>query len=531
MIRNLSLKASKILASAAAILALGISPGWAADDDAPLPGSPTFTRDVAPILYKNCAECHRPGEIGPMSLLSYDEVRPWAKSIHKAVADRQMPPWHADPGYGPFLDERRLSDREIALITKWAESGAPQGDPKDLPQVPKLSTGEWTLGEPDYIIEFDSVTIPAEGPDQFKNLIHQTDFPEDKWVTAVEIEPSNRTVVHHVILWQVGEDGTPTPSGWLGAWAAGATERPFPEGTGRLLEKGSRIMADMHYHPSGKEGTDRTRVGLHFADKEVEKELVNLWVINTEFAIPAGDPNYEAHATHTFNQDSIILALTPHMHYRGKDFVYTLTRPDGKKEELLKVSRYDFNWQTTYQFKEPLEVPKGSRIDCVAHWDNSANNPANPDPNKTVRFGNESYDEMMIGFVDYVVKEGVRPKGGDDDLIRAKITELVNLYPGEVYELKVPNGPPGTPPQLNAIHLPREGEGGWYIKFGPIVGKAPLTQIKWDGDAFECLMSIPNQGEQTLKGKKDPTTGALLFTMSDGPGAGFPLRANPSKAE
>ncbi len=458
---------------------------------------PTYSKDVAPIMNTNCVACHRPGASGPMSLTSYEEIRPWVKAILKNVSEGVMPPWHADKGFGPFTNDRSLSEDEIDTIVKWAKAGAPEGNKSDLPPMPEFPSGEWILGEPDFVVNFDEVALPATGSDQFHNLVGKTDFPEDKWITGIEIQPGDSKVVHHVILWQ-GQQGN--PNGWIGAWAAGADPETLPEGTARLLKQGQPIVGDMHYHLYGEETKDRTRVGLHFADKkDVEKELVNLWVMNAEFRIPAGDPNYEATSTFTFGQDSTILTLTPHMHYRGKDFSYTLTLPDGTKKDLLKVSRYDFNWQTGYEFEQPVDAPKGSKIDCVAHWDNSTNNPHNPDPTKDITFGPESYDEMMIGFVDYVVKDGVSPKPDTTaNPVLAKMQELAAAHPGEIFKVMIQQSEAKL--EESAMHLPKTGDGGWFVKIGSIVGRAPIKDIVWTGTSFTAVAHVPGQDPMQLSG-------------------------------
>lgn len=386
--------------------------------------------------------------------------------------------------------------------------------------MPELPKGDWMLGEPDYSFAFDEVEVTGGGPDLFHDFEHGTDFDEDRWVKAIEILPGNRQVVHHVILWQGGASA----QGWLDGWAAGNRPTVFPEGTGRMLKKGTTIIGDMHYHPTETTETDRTRVGLHFAKAgEIEKEITNLWVMNAEFAIPAGDPNYEARSSYTFPQDAHILTITPHLHYRGKDFAYKMTYPDGRVDDLLKVSKYDFNWQTTYVFEEPLAVPAGSRIDCVAHWDNSADNPSNPDPTRTVRFGPESYDEMMIGFVDYIVDEGIRPKPVVPAIFE-KIKELAEKHPGEIFTVNIP-GAPGGAPQTSALHLPREGEGGWYVDVNGLVGRARIYDIVWVGDTFTCETLIPGQGVSTLEGTMNREAKALNLTMTNPDGMSFPLRA------
>lgn len=472
---------------------------------------PTYAKDVAPIMNQNCAGCHSPGQIGPMSLLNYDEVRPWVKSIQKHVEAKSMPPWHGDEGYGPFANDRSLSDDDRDTILQWAKIGAPLGNKADLPPAPKpVDNSGWKHGEPDVIYTLDEITVPGNSPDQFRDIRVKTDLGEDRWITGLDIKPGNSTVVHHVILWE----GEQVGQGWLGAWAAGATPDLFPEGTGRLLEDGATILADMHYHPSESDATDVTQVGLYFADNpdEIKKELTNLWVMNTSFVIPAGDPNYEAASTHTFTQDSTILSVTPHMHYRGKNFNYTATYPDGTTEELLKVSNYDFNWQTVYWFEEPVAMPKGTRLDCVAHWDNSENNAFNPDPTKTVTFGPESYDEMMIGFVDYIVDEGIRPKvATDSSPIGDKLPSLIEQHPGDVYKVVIPGQ------GLSALVLPKSGgTGGWHVAMGTRAVMAPISDVVWDGDSVTAKLTIPGQGMSTISGTLNDTNLKIDLTDQKG---------------
>ncbi|HVR28349.1 MAG TPA: cytochrome c [Thermoanaerobaculia bacterium] len=459
--------------------------------------APTFNRDIAPILYANCVGCHSPNQIGPMSLRTYDEARPWAKSIAQSVQSRTMPPWHADPGYGPWSNDRSLNADEVDTVVRWVAAGAPRGE-GEAPPLPEVIEAEWVLGEPDVILEIDPVEIAADGPDRFVQKVIPTGFETDRFVTALEVRPGDRQVVHHVLLWMANESGT-APQSLLGGWAAGADPTVTPEGTGRLVKKGHPLIFDLHYHPYGVATTDRTRIGLHLADSNeaIEKELVNLWVLNADFEIPAGDPDVEAAASHTFAQDVRLLALTPHMHYRGKDFQFTAVLPDGTSKELLKVSRYDFNWQTGYEFAEPIELPAGSRVDCLAHWDNSTANLNNPDPEKNVRWGLQSTDEMMIGFVDYVVKDGVSPKPVSPVL--GKLPELAKTHPGQVWRVDVPLQP-GKPPEPTAVHLPRAGNGGWYVGFGNMVLPAPIHSIVWDGNRVTAKADIPNQGTTEMSG-------------------------------
>ncbi|MCY3972164.1 MAG: cytochrome c [Acidobacteria bacterium] len=366
---------------------------------------PTFVEDVAPILHANCVSCHQPDEIGPMSLRTYREVRPWARSIARAVENRDMPPWDADPGYGPWLNDISLNDDEIAAITRWAANGAPRGEGDEPVYEQPEAAGEWTFGEPDWVFEFDPWEVAPEGPDEFRDVLITTGFEEDRWIRAIEVQPGDRKVLHHFILWRAAE-GASYQESWMAAWTAGAKPYRFPAGSARLLQKGRKMIGDFHYHPRGEAATDTTRIGLWFAEpEEVEKELVTLPVWNAGINIPAGDPNYEAEASRVLEEDVLLHAFTPHMHYRGKSMFFSAELPDGSTRDLLRVSRYDFNWQTTYQLSEPIRLPAGTRVRVKASFDNSADNPENPDPTVDVTWGLESSDEMLNGLVDYVAAD------------------------------------------------------------------------------------------------------------------------------
>lgn len=465
---------------------------------------PTYAKDVAPILNRNCVSCHRPGQIAPMSLMSYEEVRPWVKSIEKNVRLGEMPPWHADPAHSEFANDRSLSEAEKGTLLEWARNGAPRGNPADLPKPPTFDDSEWTLGEPDFVVEFKPVEVPAEGPDLFPKVIGKAELPEDKWIQAVEILPGDRRVVHHAIVLQFKGFDVDPEDGWLAAWAAGTEPMVFPEGTGRFLKKGSNLIADMHYHPCGEPVTDVTRVGLHFADEdEVEKELVNLWVANYDFRIPAGAANHEVRSSYTFLQDAKIHAFAPHMHYRGKDFTYLAHYPDGRTETLLKVADYDFNWQTNYVLKEAIPVPERTTIECIAHYDNSADNPANPDPTQELTFGESTNDEMMIGFVDYVVVDGVRPETREETRAR-KVRELAAAYPGDVYA--VYNDRPHDPTPL---HLPKTGEGVIALGVNGSLRMCEIHDIVWEGNTFTAKVDLGGAGTADVSGSIDPGRGTV----------------------
>jgi mono/diheme cytochrome c family protein len=482
--------------------------------------TPTFVHDVAPILHQNCASCHQPGEIAPMALRSYDEVRPWAKSIAKAVQNRDMPPWDADPGFGPFTNDISLSQDEIDTIVRWTSAGAPRGEGAEpVLDLPK-TVGDWKLGEPDWTYEFDSFEVAADGSDQFKIVSIETGWEDERWIKAIEILPGDPTVVHHFILWRADEANRGQDA-WLGGWAAGAPPAEFPEGTARRLPAGRNLLGDFHYHPSGNAATDRTRIGVHFAEpEEIEKEYVNLWVLNAGFKIPAGDPNYQAKASYVFPQDVAIRSLAPHMHYRGKDMKYTAYLPDGSSRELLSVSRYDFNWQTGYDFEEPVDLPAGTKVEVIAHWDNSADNPSNPDPTKDVGWGTDSTDEMLIGFVDYVVKDGISPK--PISLVLGKLAELAEAYPGQVWRFDIQQGPEAEL-EPSAVHLPKDGsQGGWYVQMGSLVLPAPIKEVVWDGNAVTAKAYIPGQQPTEITGTLDTASGKLELSMGGGAMTGTP---------
>lgn len=374
----------------------------------------TFTKDVAPIFYNRCVECHRPGEVAPMSLITYKDARPWARSIKQMVAKRAMPPWLASPEYSHFSNDRRLSQKEIDTISAWVDGGAVEGSARDLPPVPHFVEG-WGIGQPDVIFKLEKpVSVPASGVIPYQYYTVPTNFTEDKWISAAEIRPDNRGVVHHIIVFVQDPKGDTDPeAGKIGqkgergfklvGFAPGEQPKIYPAGMAKRIKAGSNLIFQVHYTTNGKAGMDQSYVGLVFAKQPVHRMALTGTATNATFVIPAGDSNYETKSSWTAPEDVRILDLMPHMHYRGKDFKYTAVFPDGRSQVILDVPRYDFNWQLVYRLKEPLFLPKGSRLDCVAHFDNSANNKYNPDPTKDVRWGPQTWEEMMIGWFDYVV--------------------------------------------------------------------------------------------------------------------------------
>jgi hypothetical protein len=378
-----------------------------ADRSAPV----TFTKDVAPIIFNNCAACHRAGEVAPMTLLSYKEVRPWAKSIKEVVRERRMPPWGADPQHGEFSNDRALSQKDIDTIAAWVDGGAREGDPKDLPPLPRLVEG-WNIGKPDVVFSMpEEFNVPADGIVPYQNYTIRTNFTEDKYIQAAEVRVGNRSVVHHAVVF-IEEPGFSRPAqvdpahsqeNRLAGYAPGQVPLVLRPGVVRVVKKGSVLVFNMHYTPNGAPAKDRTTIGLIFAKRPVEKHLGSLIVGTRKIEIPPGDPNHEIKASYVVKEDIHIESLGPHAHARAKDFLYTLVYPDGTSKVLLWVPRYDFNWQITYTLSKPLAVPKGSRIECVAHYDNSVKNKYNPDPTQLVRFGWQTWDEMLAGYVNYTI--------------------------------------------------------------------------------------------------------------------------------
>jgi mono/diheme cytochrome c family protein len=365
--------------------------------------APTFSKDVAPIFNKSCVECHRPTMFAPMSLTTFDAARPWAKSIKQRVVSRVMPPWGADPAHGTFKNDPRLTEQEIDTIVAWVDAGAPKGDDKDLPAAPKFADG-WTIGKPDAIFTMDEeFTIPADGAVPYKYFKAPTGLTEDKWIQAIEIHPGARAQVHHVIAFTQPAGSVPKPGGELGPTNIGGItpNKPglvFEPGVARLLRGNSDIVMQIHYTTNGTEAKDRTTIGVIYAKQPPTKMVAGGMAINPRFVIPAGDGNAEVRATTPLNRDTLVTGFTPHMHVRGKDMTYIAHYPDGTDETLLSVPKYDFNWQITYELAKPKLLPKGTNLEVIAHYDNSTGNKFNPDPTKDVRWGDQTWEEMMIGF-------------------------------------------------------------------------------------------------------------------------------------
>ena len=433
------------------------------------PGSrPTFSKDVAPIFHKHCVACHRPKDIAPMSLVDFKSARPWAKSIRESVATRRMPPWFADPRYGHFANDPRLSEQEIATVTAWVDAGAPEGDPRDLPRVTLAAAEGWQtpalLGDgrmkgPDIVIDIgEDFRVSPEGDDAYEHFTVPTNFKEGVWIRAAEIRPGNREVVHHAHVLLVDDDpakmevastsNMPTLSkylikegkltrirqdapvvndacdasaattglpyltgsqeGALASFLPGRAPDIFPEGTAKWIPPGAKLEFVIHYARTSKQNqTDRTSIGLYLAPgggrTPPATVLRRMDLRNFFMQIPAGAGHHEVRRCYTFEKDQYLLSFTPHMHYRGKDATYELIRPGAtRRETLLAVPRYDFNWQLVYRLEKPLLVEKGSRLIVTIHYGNSANNRANPDPAKVIRWGDRTEEEMMTSWIEYL---------------------------------------------------------------------------------------------------------------------------------
>ena len=430
---------------------------------AALAGDVTFTRDVAPILYKRCVTCHHPGDIAPMSLLTYKDARPWAAAIKEAVLSRKMPPWKADPHYGKWANDPSLTPEEVRTITAWVDGAKAEGDPKLMPAPPQFPEG-WKIGKPDVVLAIPEHTLEGKGADEHITVLVPTNFTEDTWVTAAELRPGNRRIVHHAHVFvvekekpatsaaakkkdPVGEyrqwlqihegteswlrDDAPviddgcavddnavlpgTRQGDLGSlissYLPGRGPDVYPPGTARKIPAGASLRFQIHYsRTTGKPEVDATSIGLIFAKEPPRQVARRIDLSNHMFRIPAGDSNHQVTECHTFQKDMYITSLTPHMHLRGKSMQIAVKYPDGREETLLNVPDYNFHWQITYRAAKPIFIPKGTRLEITAHFDNSRNNPLNPDPAKVVRWGSQSENEMMDGWVEYLDAEVVHPE-------------------------------------------------------------------------------------------------------------------------
>lgn len=366
----------------------------------------TYTKDVAPILNKRCVVCHRPNQIAPFALTSYQEAVGWADMIAEVTEINRMPPWHADPKYGSFLNDARLSGEEKHVLAQWAAIGAPEGAPKELPVPPTLADG-WMIPQPDEIIYMSRkpYEVPATGVVSYQGFIVDPGWKEDRWISAIEGRPGNPSVVHHILFFIIPADGRRIDlrkdDTFLGTYAPGNQPEVLPPGFARPVPAGSKFLFNVHYTPNGSQQTDRSYMGIKFADpRSVVREVTMASAFNKTFSIPAGASNHIVPSRYVFERDSLLLGLSPHMHLRGKDFLFEAVYPDGDRETLLSVPHYDFGWQTLYRLSPPKLVPRGTVINCLAHYDNSDANLNNPNSHAVVSWGEQTFDEMMIGFLE-----------------------------------------------------------------------------------------------------------------------------------
>jgi len=428
--------------------------------------APTYSKDVAPILFKNCTNCHRPGEIAPMSLMSFKDARPWVRSIGTRVSAGSMPPWHADPAHGEFINDRRLSAAEKDTIARWVAAGGPEGNPKDMPAPPTYTDG-WNIGTPDAVLTMqEDYALPEKGVVNYQYFEIPTNFTEDRWIQAYEVRPGSRANVHHVIVYArppaqprpagpvntanrqpqeqpivmaanmelpagqtggpelpedqrkpLGPNDRPMPKLGLGPSIAGFVPgngtRVYRPGTAGRLAAGSTLIFQMHYTTNGKPATDRSKIGLIFSKTPPTTPILGTVLANGQLHLKAGDPNARVDAEMTINRDMRLWSLIPHTHVRGKRWIYEATYPDGRKEVLLSVPNYDFDWQTEYIYKEPVKLPKGTVIHATAWYDNSPANKSNPDPSKDVWWGDQTFEEMMFTGVSLSIDQPpARPTAG-----------------------------------------------------------------------------------------------------------------------
>jgi len=381
-------------------------------------GTLTFSKDIAPIVFNNCTSCHRTGEVAPFPLTNFREVQKRDVQIAGVVKERSMPPWKPVPGYGDFHDARRLTADQVGMLAQWVEEGSTEGDAKDLPELPKFTEG-WQLGPPDLVLKMPkSYTAPAEGRDVYRCFVIPIPIDGDKYVKAVEYRPGNHKVVHHALLFldslgqarakeAANKDGQPgftsfggpgfLPTGGLGGWAPGALPRPLPDGLARKISKGTDLVLQIHFHPTGKAEEEESTIGIYYAKEPPKRSMSAVTLRSREMNIAPGDNNYKVSDSFVLPVDVEAFMITPHAHLLGKDVRAWAVLPDGKTQPLLWINDWDFSWQGQYQYQKPIPLPKGTKVEMEFTYDNSDKNPRNPSsPPKRVRWGEQTTDEMSI---------------------------------------------------------------------------------------------------------------------------------------
>ncbi|TWT61584.1 redoxin domain-containing protein [Rubinisphaera italica] len=370
-------------------------------------GDVTYCNQIAMIFNQHCVECHRAGEVAPFVLTSYEDILGWEETILEVIAENRMPPWFANPEHGKFANDCRLSDQEKSLLEIWVQNGMPEGDPAELPEPPEFVKG-WRIPEPDQVIAMGDAefTVPAQGVVDYQYFTVDPGWTEDKFVCATEARPDNIPVVHHIAVYVLppGSDEKNAQGRYmLVGYVPGSLPQILDEGVAIPILAGSKLLFEMHYTPNGREQLDCSYIGLNFMKKQDVKKILGGGIaINTKFEIPPGADHHTVTAEYQSPRDQLLLQLTPHMHLRGKAFRFEAFYPNGSQEILLDVPRYDFNWQLNYNLAKPKLLPKGTRILCTAAYDNSKNNLVNPDPTVTVRWGDQSWNEMMIGYMSFI---------------------------------------------------------------------------------------------------------------------------------
>ncbi len=485
----------------------------------------TYTKHVARILQKNCADCHHPGTAAPFSLLSYEDARNWSGMIRETVVERRMPPWSADPRYGHWANDLRMSIEDIDTLISWIDGGMPLGDRSDLPE-PRIYADGWQMGKPDIVLRMPrEYTVQSQGTVEYQYFVTPTNFEEDVWVQASEARPGNWDAVHHIIVFVRHKDSTRTqglPS--VGGFAPGEEPMVLPQGVGFKVPAGAQLVWQMHYTPTGKVETDRSEVGLYLCKEPPQRQVRGGGAFNVRFRIPPGAENHRVVSTAKFPADVELISLMPHMHLRGKDFKYTARYPDGRSEILLNVPNYDFNWQHRYRFQQPLRIPAGTTIECVAHFDNSIHNPANPDPTKEIRWGDQSWEEMMIGW--YSTVDVVASRDGSGDIWTATLIGDVKAIRGRLEDgadinCRSPIGN-ATPLVIASLHGQTEAA-RLLVKKGADVsipsenGSSPLLIAAFFGHREIVELLLDNDADINAK-NKEGSTPLDIVSAAWGPG-------------
>ena len=521
---------------------------------------PTFSGEVVRIFQQHCQTCHHPGDIGPFSLMDYESAGPYAQRIKEQVVLRKMPPWKPVRGFGDFLGVRVLSEQEIAIILQWVDAGAPEGDPSELPPPLTFPDG-WVLGEPDLVLSMEEFSVPA-GEDLYRCFSLPTQLGEDRHVRAIEIRPGNRSIVHHVLLFGdpsglsqaldsaepgqgytcFGGPGFIPENSFFGGFAPGVRPLVLDAGTGLLLQRGSRVVIQVHYHPEEGGATDLTRVGIHFTRAPVDKIVRIFPLLNTSFRIPAGHARYEVKYSLTvppgFGLDSHIVSIAPHMHTLGREILVETTYPDSRVVPLIWIDDWDFEWQGIYTYRQPVPFPEGSRVEFTAYYDNSANNPENPNsPPKDVTWGEATTDEMALVFLAFTLDSEhlAPPQISSEGVVNAASFQGGALAPGGIVSL-FGTGLTSAWETASTLPLPHSLAGGTKLSIDgievPMFYASPSQinfQVPFEISRSVATLTITRGDDQATRSVEIRLVGAQpgIFTLSsDGKGPAAALHAD-----